>query len=552
MSPGPIWPSIAERTQSRSGSPPPFTGALRDAKQVVIASSAPSPEFFDWLFKHGLPPRPGASCQILIGIDPGRGTIGLQDGLRRLLALGTATAGEPSTGDFEVRLLTPALLGGARPRFELAITTDEGRGTQITLGTSPGFGLDTQTAGDLNLHTPLDPALCNGLRQFVLAMWSLAVPLRPALCEVPDLVPPRGNEEGRIHWMAYEAQIAHGQSDGPATISRLPLCEDGSLDEEELAQGEAGADGEALVEALNQAVPAVSPLQLRLAELFARGSLMAVGQQAKPLSVPVPPSTFGQEAEVRIGAVKQKQSFTIELFDDPGTRRQIEKLRTGASDLLKLFSFSFGHGRYWVPDCARSAMDAALAALNTRAEKEFGTALKGDAKQFLAGRRAAIETDLKAFFGKQFPNRAMPERTTDEVLWLLEKRIDAIQKGGFMPTLSASRVAFDTRASNPATRWSDALTLLRAIVKLPRDLLNDRYPESNIKGSDLSIPRYLKVMNVLDDQLVQTVTDQNWRATWIARAAEAQLDAIDIWESANVDPEFELQNLLELSAESIE
>lgn len=551
MSTGPIWPTIAQRVDHHPGLPPPFTADLADAQQVIIASSAPTPKFFDWLFEHVLPKHKAACCQILLGIDPSQGTLGLGAGLRYLHDLAVTAREEEQEPGFEVRLLTPALLGGARPRFELAIVTVEGRGTTVTLGTSPGFGLDTRTAGDLNLHSPLDPALSNGLREFLLAMWSIAVPLNAALCDVPDLLPPRGNEEGYIHWQAYEAQIAHALGAELATMTDLPLREDGSLDEQTFAKSEAAAGGESLTDALDKGVPAVSLLQLRLADLFAKGSLMAVGQQAKPLSVPVPPSIFGQEAEFRIGAVKQKQSFTIELFDDPRTRSQIEKLRTGASDLLKLFSFSFGHGRYWVPDCARSALKAALDALSTRAGQQFDEALQGNARRFLAERRDAIEGDLKAFFGKLFPNRPLPGHTTDEVLALLEKRIEAIRDGGFMPSISSSRVTFDTSTSDPATRWGDALTLLRAIVTLPRDLLSDRYPESSIKSSNLSVPDYLNAMNVLDDQLVRELNDENWKATWIAREAEAQLHTINQWQSAEFDPESELDHLLHIAARRI-
>jgi len=550
MSTHSIWPQICSRVQPRLGIGPPFTGELSDSGQTVIASSSPSPAFFDWLIEHALYPSAGSSCQILLGIDPSRGTIGLGNGLRRLLRLREASSGSEPPRDFEVWLLTPALLGGAAPRFELALMTLDQGGTHVSLGTSPGFGLGTHTTGDLNVYMPLDPTLSNDVREFLLAMWSIAVPLSPALCEVPDLYPPRGNEEGQIHWRAYEAQIGHALGAAKPTIADVPQLADGSLDEQALVHAAGDVAGEVMVKALNRAVPPVSPLQVKLTDLFARGSLMAVGQQAKPLSVPVPPSMFGQESEVRIGAVKQRQTFSIELFADAPTRGRIEKLRTGTSDLLKRFSYSFGHGRYWVPDGARNALKAALEQLAARAGEEFNEAVQGDATRFLSGREAAIDADLKAFFGKLFPGRTMPSRTTSDVLDLLKKRIESIQGGGFMPELSASRVSFEPKAADVPSHWNDALTLVRAVLTLPRELLSERYPDSAIKASGLSVPAYLKVMNVISDGLVASVTDDNWHASSTARVAEEQLRVIDQVASSDLGQQDKLQRLLDFAAAS--
>lgn len=543
---GTVWPAMRERISGATNVGPPFTSALADAQNVFLACAAPTEGFFDFLQEHAPVSLGNAHWQILLGVDPAQGTDGLRAGLESLL-----TQQEKGGPTFQVRLLTPGLLAGAPPRFELALLRGAAEGSWVSVGSSPAFGLGVPGAGDLNVWMRLDAEVANGLREFAKALWSIGVPLSRALCDVPDLVPARGNEEGLIHWRAYEA-LVHGSTDlsqsGQRTIADLPVTSGGLLDEAVL-DVEAESEGEALVNiSLDDTAPKVPALYSQIESLFRSGSLMAVSQQARPLAVPVPPSLFGQNSGLQIGAVRQKQSFTIDLFAEPVTVRAIEKLRTGAGELLKLFSYSFGHGRYWVPDRARSELDGAIDRLRERAEKEFGVALGADLESFLQRRRTAVGADLTAFFTRLFPGETMPAGKVDEVLALLKERVEAVRGSGFIPRMSSSRVSFEWREGGNTSLYADALTLVTQIARRPREILASSFEQRAVKPSGISIPAFLKAMDVLGDALLRSLTEDNWSKASVARSAESDLALIDRWAKEEAAEDTQLRRLYDLIA----
>ena len=123
-----------------------------------------------------------------------------------------------------------------------------------------------------------------------------------------------------------------GESD--VTIEDLPTDDSGELIEEEIEDEESSDIADEL--------PNIPGVVQDIQELFDKGCLVTVSNALKPLSVSISPSLFELKGSGGTGTVKYIQRFRVELFSDENTARKMDKLRKGVTELVKLFSFSFG------------------------------------------------------------------------------------------------------------------------------------------------------------------------------------------------------------------
>ena len=142
------------------------------------------------------------------------------------------------------------------------------------------------------------------------------------------------------------------------------------------------------------------------------------------------------DLRVRVGMAEPIPPFTGELQKATYVFF-MEKLRNGVSELVKLFSFSFGHGKYWVPKRARSALDAAITELAEKSGNFPAKAVDGNLDQFLEDRRAAIHRDCAEFFRRFYPNSPMPSDVVDKVISIYRtliidgRQVPRSTQGGF-------------------------------------------------------------------------------------------------------------------------
>lgn len=534
-----VWPDMQARITGESPCLPPFGEQLTACDYAFLAVCVPNRLFVQWIEQHWSRATEKARWEIVLALDPSYGTHETSEVLTRIYALQENSAGRLSS-----RLLTPGKLADAAPRLSLAILSQQNEPVSASVGSSPAFGLGVPAAGDVNLWITLSASQTNDIRQLARAYWESAAKLTKHRCEVPLLDPCKGNEEGYIHWRAFEAMLndtsdPFGQP-GPS-IRELPLTPDGKLDEEAISISQ-DAPPPVLVNHMPKIPAVVDDVQA----LYERGALVSVQHKVKPMSVPIPTSLFGQQGEQQVGAVKYKQQFRIEFFADEATAKEVEQQRKRVTDLVQLFSYSFGTGKYWVPNTARAALNAAIDNAGKSSQSTLSAAYGGDLDKFLEGRRPAIKQDLENIYKRFYPNTAMPSDSVEKVITLLRDRVKGATKDGLAPKITSTTISFRYSTDQREDPWSDAVLLLSKIAVRSRELVTDRFKPRELKIADVSVPDYLKAMNVMGDALVALALDKGWESPWIAERARKDLDALDAYGASDDSGAHRCQWLVDL------
>lgn len=287
---------------------------------------------------------------------------------------------------------------------------------------------------------------------------------------------------------------------GPS-IQDLPLTPDGKLDEEADPASQDGPPS-----GLLDHMPRVPPVVDEIQALYGRGALVSVQQKVKPMSVPIPASLFGQQSEQQVGAVRYMQQFRIDLFADEGTAKDVEKQRKRVTELVQLCSFSFGQGKYWVPNTAKAALNAAIDKAGESSQSSLSAAYKGDLEEFLEERRPAVKQDLEKIYQRFYPNSPMPPDSVDKVIDLLRERVTGATKDGLAPKITSTEISFRYSTDPREDPWSDAAQLLSKIAIASRELVTGSYKPRKLKIAGITVPDFLKAMNVIAIGL------SNWRS----------------------------------------
>lgn len=532
-----IWPDMQARVTGYSPCLPPFGRELATCDYAFLVVCIPNLFFVDWLEGHWSATNDQSRWDVVLALDPSFGTQDTGDVLLRIYALQ-----ESSSGRLAVRLLTPGKLGGARPRLSLAILGHQNEPVMASVGSSPAFGLGNPPAGDINLWIALPPRQVNDTRQVARAFWEAGAKLTKHRCDVPQLEPCRGNEEGYIHWQAFESLLNEtgdlfGQ-EGPSIVD-LPLTPDGKLDEDAISE-------ETPPPQLDEYLPKIPPIVDELQALYEKGALVSVQHGAKPMSVPIPASLFGQQGEQQIGALRYRQQFRIELFADEATAKQVEQQRKRVTELVQLFSYSFGNGKYWVPNIARPALNAAIDEAAKSSEATLSTAYGGDLEKFLEQRRPAIKQDLENIYKRFYPDSMMPQESLDKVISLLRDRVKVASKSGLAPRITSTSISFRYSLDEREDPWSDAALLLSKIARRPRELMNDRFKPRELRIANIVLLDYLKTMDVLADALTGMAKEKGCESPWVVQRSREELEALDAYEGSDDSSEGRCQLILDL------
>ena len=534
-----VWPDMQARITGESPCSPPFGKQLTASDYAFLAVSVPNRLFVNWLEHNWSRSIEQARWEIVLALDPSYGTHETGEVLERVFALQ-----EGSTGRLSARLLTPGKLGNAAPRLSMAILSRPNESVSASVGSSPAFGLGVPAAGDVNLWITLSASQTNDIRQLALAYWESAATLTKNRCEVPLLDPCKGNEEGYIHWQAFEAMLndtsdPFGQP-GPS-ITELPLTPDGKLDEEAISIIKDAPPPE-LVDHMPRIPAVVDDVQT----LYESGALVSIQQKVKPMSVPIPASLFGQQGEQQVGAVKYKQQFRIDLFADEATAKQVEQHRKQVTELVQLFCYSFGPGKYWVPNTARAALKAAIDSAGKSSQSTFSAAYGGDLDGFLKGRRPAIKQDLESIYKRFYPNTTMPSDSVDKVITLLRDRAQGAAKEGLAPKITPTTISFRYSKDPQEDPWSDAVLLLSNIAVRSRELVTDKFKPRELKKADIAVPDYLKAMDVMGDALVALALEKGWESPWVVQRAREEMVVLNAFGTSDDSGATRCQLLVDL------
>lgn len=534
-----IWPDMQARITGESPWLPPFGDKLLECEYAFLAVSVPNLAFGDWLETIWRNSPEKARWKIVLALDPSYGTQQTGEVLELIYALQ-----ENSSGRLTARLLTPGKLGNAAPRLSMAILSVPGESVSASVGSSLSFGLGFPPAGDVNLWTTLSASQTNDIRQLARAYWELSAPLTKDLCDIPLLNPIQGNEAGHLKWQAFEAKITKNSDingDSSSSIRDLPLTHDGRLDEEAIETSESDPQPE-----LEEYLPKIPSVVDDIQSLYGKGALVSVQHRVKPMSVSIPPSLFGQQGEEQFGALRYKQQFRIELFSDKATAKEVDKQRKIVTELVQLFSFSFGTGKYWVPNTAHETLHKAIKVAGEKSQPSLKLAYGGDIEKFLAGRKPAIQQDLENIYKRFYPNGTMPSDSVDNVLKLLTERVKEAEKEGLVPKITSTEISFRYSKDDREDPWSDAAFLLSKIAVRPRELMADRFKPRQLKIAEIPLPDYLKVMNVMGDDLIAYALKKGPESPWAIDRSRHEMETLNEYETIVEPGENKCQMLIDL------
>lgn len=399
----------------------------------------------------------------------------------------------------EVKLLPVQAFGGDAMEWRMTLPptviqgVDEATGhTVMSIGSVGDAGCDAAILSSFNVVFRPDDALRDAWRKWFQYIVCRAAPLNDQTMTIPQLVPAKGDPEAAELWQAFMQACQDQESAAVATPIVDPVT------------GEVIADAEGkAVQPWDTGVTALDPLAQLLQQVYSNGWLVTIDEatRIKPLSVPVKATLLGQQSERNVGAVKQKQSFTLQVLDDE-VDKAIEKCRK-VTDVMELLTYQLSQGNRWIPDAAKGLLDKELQARNEQGQKVLKEALGGDVKSFIARRKEAIRKDLNEMYQQLGQGKAVPADKLQTILDDIQKRLTTALDARVTPRAVYNRIGPpDLTAKAPPENWNQPLSLLVQAAKLFRESQTDAYFPRRLSGLAFTKDEFEKACDIFGDSIL--------------------------------------------------
>ncbi|MEI7899973.1 MAG: hypothetical protein WCK89_06945 [bacterium] len=486
--------------------------------------------------------------------------------LKSLLTAISANDGGKAKADIRLRTMTNWLAADGEhitlpPTAIQYHSTKTGR-TLMSIGSTGDVGHDLIDYGSLNLVFYPDDAVRDEWRRWFQYMFEISARLIPETCEIPQLLPAKGDPKADLLWWEYAALCSKHTSsdDAKPTVD----AQTGEVTKT--------ADGKAVV-AWDGGVTALDPLASIFQKLYADSWLVTVDEttRLKPVKIPVKATLLGQQPERAIGAVTQKQSFTLQVLDD-SVEKEVENCRT-VTDLLQLLAFHLSKGNRLLPNTTKALLEKEVASREKRGKKALWSALIGPQAE-LNLKKGILDALHKLGFGKAVDSlikrpktvsqkldseneivQAIIDSDTDEDAALkaalvqehvrriivlkresitedLNQMYRELGQGDRVPTDKLNAVLEDVRSrltnalsqritprpvynrigapdltsKAPDENWNQPLMLLTRSAQSLRESITDRYFQQKFKGLAFTAVEYAAAMDVFGDVIVKTPT----------------------------------------------
>jgi hypothetical protein len=362
----------------------------------------------------------------------------------------------------------------------------------MSIGSVGDAGCDNILLGSLNLVFHLDDALRDAWRRWFQYVFTKAAPLKEGTLQIPYLVPAKGDPEAARQWEAFELACQELSSGGPSPTV-----------DPETGEVKSDADGR-VVMPWDEGKTALDPLARAFHQVYSNGWLVTIDEASriKPLTIPVKATLLGQKSERTIGALKQKQSFSLRVLDD-SVDKAIEKCRK-VTDVVELLSYPLSQGNRWLPEGAKGLLERELESRNEQGKKALRDALGGnDIKQFIANRNASIRKDLNEMYRQLGQGDAVPNEKLKAVLDDIEQRLTQALNTRITPRAVYNRIgAPDLTANAPDENWNQPLSLLVRSTRILRESLTNSYFPRRFTGLSFSEDDFRNACNVFGDAIV--------------------------------------------------
>jgi hypothetical protein len=381
--------------------------------------------------------------------------------------------------------------------------------TVMTIGSVGDAGHDSFSVGSLNFVFQPDDAMRDVWRRWFQYCFSSAARMTGDTLQIPHLIPAKGDPEATQLWLEFQKACRALKSTDQSGPTVDPKTGEILTDK----------NGEK-VAAWDEGVTALDPLAQLFQQVYASGWLVTVDEatRIKPLTIPVKATLMGQQSERTVGALKQKQSFTLQVLDDD-VDKAIEKCRK-VTDVMELLTFPLSQGNRWLPDTAKGILEKELETRNEQGRKALRAALGGnDIKQFISNRAERIRKDLNEMYRQLGQGKAVPEDKLKAVLDEVERRLTQALDARITPRAVYNSIgAPDLTARAPDENWNQPLALLTRSARMLRESLTDHYFQRRFSGLSFSDADFRKACDVFDDVLAKQPDSGR---------AKAELDLMD-------------------------
>jgi len=488
-----IWPGCFHR--SRYAENPPFKPWLSQGDLISGLIVGACWETIRWVETLIKTPGKRRICLVVVLYPAGPTR---EEHLRALDLLQRANA--PDGVTLEVRLfpmVNPS--DGESERLTIPPTVIQAHNTQtsqtvLSIGSVGDLGYAPAPPGSVNFLFQPEDALRNEWRLWFECTFRTAAKLTEVSLAIPRLVPAKGSPEGASLWDEY-----------------LRACSVINLGEGELAQidpetGETTTtDSEgALLCPWDSGLTELDPLAQVLQQVYANGWLVTVAEttRTKPLAIPVKATLLGQKSERNVGAVTQKQSFSLQVLDDQ-VNKDIEKRRK-VHELLELLTLPLGNGIRWLPSSARPLLDRELEIMDEDGRKILRNAF-GDAGvgEYIARRADAIRKDLNGMYKELGKGDAVPDDMMRAIFGEIESRLEQALSSRITPKVIYNRVSPpDLTVGVADENWDQPFGMLSSSVRKLRMSLTDYYFPRQFSGRSFSMEDFQAATDVFSDKIL--------------------------------------------------
>lgn len=388
--------------------------------------------------------------------------------------------------DFEQMTLVPTVIE--------AIDGERER-TMLCIGSNANLGMDQSRMGYFNTVFEANERHRDSFRKWFAYLWGHATRLNDQSINIPHLVPAEGDSESARKWAEFMVTCHENIPSAERTVTVDPET------------GEVVPDpDDRLAEEWDCGETKLNPLAQMIQEVYSKGYLVTVDEttRIKPLTVPVKAALLGQEPERTFGAVRRRQTFSLEILTSD-TAKQIEKYRK-VSGLIRLLSYSISTGNHWIPEEAKPLLDKELEEENKQAAEVLKAQLgDGTIEDFIKQNAPRFRQDLNYMYRDLGLTGEVPDGAFDEIMDKVRDRLEKALGGRITPQVSYNRISSPPLSDAEATEnWSQPFRLLLEAAQRMRESLTNSYFSRNFSKRSFDEKAYVRAMNVFDDAVLKS------------------------------------------------
>jgi hypothetical protein len=221
-------------------------------------------------------------------------------------------------------------------------------------------------------------------------------------------------------------------------------------------------------------------------------------------------------------------------------KKELEKHRKAASELLPKFTFALADGNRWMPLAAKPLYETELKKAEEAGSAALRAVLGGDIRAFVTTKRDVVTKAAQQHYQEFNPGQEMPAEYIDKILLALESRFERALDRKFVPELSEVGTTFRApREGGSDANWAVARRLITSIAEYPRKAIKEC--SFFFRGLKVESQDLLDAMNVIGDHIILRASDRRAEQT-----AKDELRCLDIIQASELSDRDKCDEMLAL------